>query len=55
MNSFLSVYMNARRRRADSHNLQNMDDWMLADIGLTRSDIGAMIRGQTPHALKSRL
>jgi uncharacterized protein YjiS (DUF1127 family) len=32
-----------------------MDDWMLADIGLTRRDIDAVMRGETPHGLKSQL
>jgi hypothetical protein len=54
MNGFVSVYLRARRCPVDRRDLKSMDDWMLADIGLTRSDIGAMIRGETSYALKSR-
>lgn len=54
MNTILAAYLSARRRRAECRHLQNMNDRMLADIGLTRRDIMAMIGGETPAALKTR-
>lgn len=37
-----------RRRRADTHALMRLDDRLLADIGLRRSDIKAAIYGDVP-------
>lgn len=37
-----------RRRRADTHALMRLDDRLLADIGLRRSDIKAAVYGDVP-------
>ena len=38
----------ARRRRADAHALMMLDDRLLADLGLKRSDVTAAVYGDVP-------
>jgi uncharacterized protein YjiS (DUF1127 family) len=38
----------ARRRRAETHALMMLDDRLLADIGLKRSDVTAAVYGDVP-------
>jgi uncharacterized protein YjiS (DUF1127 family) len=37
-----------RRRREMIRDLQLLDDWMLADIGLKRDEIESAVRGERP-------
>lgn len=49
MNLFSSLFRRSEKRRAYS-NLMQLDDRMLRDIGLTRSDLHEMMQGsRTAH------
>ena len=54
MIAFLHDYMQSRRRRNDWRSLNEMDDYMLADIGVTRSDVANMLGLNSPLALKRK-
>ena len=48
MNLFSSLFRRSEKRRAYS-NLMQLDDHLLRDIGLTRSDIHRMMGSRTAH------
>ncbi len=49
MGYFSSLFRRAERRRAYAHLLQ-LDDHLLADIGVSRSDLRALASGQRAGA-----
>ena len=54
MNLFSSLFRRSEKRRAYS-NLMHLDDRMLRDIGLTRSDLHEMMQGsRTAHTRRNR-
>ena len=54
MNLFSSLFRRSEKRRAYS-NLMQLDDRMLRDIGLSRSDLHQMMQGsRTAHTRRGR-
>jgi len=54
MNLFSSLFRRSDKRRAYS-NLMQLDDRMLRDIGLSRSDLHQMMQGsRTAHTRRNR-
>jgi uncharacterized protein YjiS (DUF1127 family) len=47
MNKYLSAFVTAQKRRATLRQLTNMDDRMLADIGITREDLSTIMMGSS--------
>jgi uncharacterized protein YjiS (DUF1127 family) len=54
MNNFMSSFLRGQRRRAEFRHLQAMDDRLLADIGLSRSDVADLMSGSVPANLRKR-
>ena len=54
MNILTSLFRRADKRRAYTH-LQQLDDHLLRDIGIERSDLHMMMNGsRTPHSKGNR-
>jgi uncharacterized protein YjiS (DUF1127 family) len=54
MIAFIHDYLQSRRRRSDWRSLNEMDDYMLADIGMTRADVANMLGLNNPIELKRK-
>lgn len=54
MNNLMNAFIRGQRRRAEFRHLQAMDDRLLADIGLSRSDVHDLLTGAVPAALLKR-
>jgi uncharacterized protein YjiS (DUF1127 family) len=48
MNPFTSLFRRSKDRRAYA-DLMQLDDHLLRDMGLTRSDVAQMMRGRSAH------
>ena len=53
MNLFTALMERAKERRAE-YELLRLDDHLLYDIGMTRSDVQALIAGRRPASARIR-